>query len=94
MSKVKFKCYLCGEEAEKYPAPDNPRDEIVECSHCVNKYQVRQRALKFYLDRKQGDEVLTKEDRYKLHEHVFEQVIIIDTDTIEKVTGKRSVGYR
>lgn len=95
MEKVNIKCYLCGGEAIKYLAPDRSRDEIVECKgECFNRYRVIERALQFYLDKKEGDEVLTKKDRFKVSEYVYKQLVVIDTNVIEKVTGKKSVGFK
>jgi hypothetical protein len=100
MSKVRFRCYFCGEEAEKYLAPDTSIDEMVECSHCVNRYRVTFKALYKYLNREKGNELLTKDDRFKLSEYVRtqdvknDQAVLVDSKVIEKVTGKKSISYK
>jgi len=88
MEKVKFKCYLCGGEAEKSDDPSNPRDELVECKgDCVNRYKVTSQAIRYYLDWERG-RPLTKEDRIELSSYVHKQVVPITTNIIKKVTKK------
>lgn len=88
-----IKCYLCGCEAIQKDDPNNPRDKIVECKgDCDNRYTVTDQALRFYLDWKRKDP-LHEKDRFKLSQHVFMQVVPITIEVIEKVTGKKSVGY-
>lgn len=88
-----IKCYLCGCEATQKDDPHNPRDKIVECKGgCVNRYKVTDEAFRYKLDWGKKDP-LTEDDRIKLSKHVFKQVVLIDTEIIEKLTGKRSVGY-
>jgi hypothetical protein len=91
-----IKCYLCGCEATQKDDPHNPRDKIVECKgDCVNRdtYKVTDEAFRYKLDWKRKDP-MNDEDRFKLSQHVFkQQVVPITIEIIEKVTGKRSVGY-
>lgn len=94
MSKVKCECYLCRKEAEKFKE-EASRSEIIKCSHCVNRYKITDRALRFRLKKKEGEEKLTEDDRLKLSKYVRtqdvknDQPVLIDCEVIKKVTGKR-----
>lgn len=84
----KIKCYFCGDDAIERDAPNTSGNVIVDCSYCKSiGYEVTDLARRFYLDR---DNILNEEDREKLSQHIREPVMMT-TEIIEKITGKRSV---
>jgi len=86
--KVKIKCYFCNTEADQYESPGTSRSKIVECPHCVNRYEITQEALQFYFDKEDGTEVLSPEQRYSFSELVQSQCITITAKLVAEKTGK------
>lgn len=100
MEKGEIKCCLCGIEANQEEGYDTSRNVRVSCQRC-GKYELTNMAIRFYLRRDNGEELLHKEDKEKLSEYVKKRydsatglAVLIDSRTIEAVTGKRSVNER
>lgn len=97
MEKSEIKCYLCGNEAnqiEHYNMSPNVR---VSCQKCM-EYELTEEAIRFYLRRPNGKELLNQKDKRKLSEYIRKHydlakrsAVLIDTKIIEAVTGKMSV---
>ena len=84
--KVKIECYLCDTEAVQNFHPGK-RTYTIECPHCVNEYEITMEAL-LYFDRDEGNEVLTREERYSFSKLVQSQSIIITAKLVAEKTGK------
>jgi len=84
--KIKIKCHLCDTDADQYDSPERCI-KIVECPHCVNKYEITLEAL-LYFDGKQNYKVLTKEERYGFSKLVQSQSITITAKLIAEKTGR------
>lgn len=89
MSRKKIKCYLCKNDADQLII-DNSRNEIIECPHCVNRYEITERVLRFYIYG-EGENRLNDDEVEKLHEYVKKQSrsVKLDSETVKRVTGRK-----
>jgi hypothetical protein len=97
MEPIKINCFLCSNnEAKKYESVGASRNITVECPECTS-YQVSDMAIMFFFERKNGKKLLEEHDNKKLigyvkrHYEQRKEPLLITTDFIEKVTGKRSI---
>ncbi len=84
--KVKIKCYLCDTDADQYDSSERCI-KIVECPHCVNKYEITLEALQ-YFDREQNYIILTEEERDIFSKLVQSQSLTITAKLIAEKTGR------
>ena len=97
MDDKNISCYLCRSEATQEDSSTANRNIRVTCGSCGN-YEITDRALLFYFKRSDDKTILDDDDRKKLAEYVKAKskredgsTIVIDTKTVEKVTGKKSI---
>jgi len=97
MDYKKISCYLCRSETTQEDSSTANRNIRVTCGSCGN-YEITDRALLFYFKRSDDKTILDDDDRKKLAEYVKAKskredgsTIEINTKTVEKVTGKKSI---
>ncbi len=96
MEPIKINCYLCSQDAKKYLPIGASRNISVECPEC-NSYQVSERVMRVFFKREDGKQLLDEHDKKKLigyvkeHYKQREEALIITTDFIYRITGKRSI---
>ena len=91
MKELEINCYFCGNKATQEEEYDTSRNVRVKCPNCTY-YELTSGAIKFYIIREDGKEVLSQNHKYKLSEDVKKtyqpeknQPVRIDTDKIKLV---------
>lgn len=101
MEQRKIKCYLCdADTAIEETAFDTARNLRVRCLIC-KYYLLTTGAMKLYIKREDGKQLLNEKDKEKLRMYVMEnyhpkkdEPVRIDTKVIKAVTGKQWVDYK
>lgn len=97
-------CYLCGREPEMVHENASSLNITVSCPFC-KYYEITHEALFFFFGIKDNKEIkqniLDSDDKKKLSEYVTNNFdpkknipVLLDTNCIEKVTGKKSINIR
>lgn len=69
MKERKIYCYLCGNKAIQEEEYDTSRNVRVRCPDCTF-YELTNGAIKFYISRENGKDVLSQNHKYTLSEYI------------------------